>query len=143
MKYHQGVYRPQNPNKYRGDVSNVIYRSSWELKVMKYLDHHPQVEWWSSEETPIPYKSPLDKQIHRYFVDFRVRFKTGKEALIEVKPKVQTKPPKVPERKTKTYYRAVTTWLVNEAKWEAAKKVCEAKDWQFIILTEDHLGVGK
>ena len=69
------------------------YRSSWELKLMKFLDHNPEVEYWTVEPFPINYLNPKDNQIHRYFVDFMVKFKNGKKILIEVKPEGQKSNP--------------------------------------------------
>ena len=96
MSY-KGWFKPKNPNKYKGDANNIVYRSSWELRVMKYLDDHPSVLWWVSEELPIPYKSPIDQKVHRYFPDFIVRLKQAdnKEitVVLEVKPYKQTQKP--------------------------------------------------
>ena len=62
--------------------------------------------------------------------------------LVEVKPKSQTQAPKMKKRlgkPTKTYVRGVTTYLVNDAKFEAAEAYCLMKNWKFKILTEDNL----
>ena len=95
---YQGKFQPKNPAKYKGDPTNVIYRSGWELKLMMYLDTQPNVLQWSSEEVIIPYVSPIDNRIHRYYVDFYVKKRTpgGKieEMLIEVKPEAQMVEPK-------------------------------------------------
>ena len=74
MSY-SGKFTPKNPQKYKGDPKNIIYRSSWEVKVMKYLDDHPDVIWWGSEELVIPYWSPVDNKKHRYFPDFVAKIK--------------------------------------------------------------------
>ena len=93
MSY-SGKFTPKNPQKYKGDPKNIIYRSSWEVKVMKYLDDHPGVIWWGSEELVIPYWSPVDNKKHRYFPDFvaKIKQKNGmiKTFVIEVKPEAQT-----------------------------------------------------
>ncbi len=89
MSY-KGRFIPNNPKKYNGDPNHIIYRSSWEVRVMKYLDENPNVIWWASEELPIPYRSPVDNRIHRYFPDFivKVRRKDGlvMTYILEVKP---------------------------------------------------------
>ena len=101
---YKGQYKPTNPSKYRGNVHNVIYRSLWERKFMVYCDRTVSVIEWGSEEIVVPYKSPWDGRIHRYFPDFYCKIKqhdgTIKKLVIEVKPKKQTKPPKEPQRKT-------------------------------------------
>lgn len=143
MSY-KGMFRPTNPKKYKGDPNNVIYRSSWELKLMLYLDRHPEVVQWSSEEIVIPYRSPIDGRLHRYFPDFYVRKNVNgkiETLLIEVKPKVQTKPPTVQKKRTKKYINEVMTWGINEAKWKAAKLYCEDRDWKFVLMTEKELGL--
>jgi hypothetical protein len=143
---YKGYFKPKNPQKYKGDPNNVIYRSRWESLVMSKLDQHPDVIWWQSEETVIPYRSPIDGRFHRYFVDFTVKMKDAngklKTVLIEVKPFAQTRPPVIVEgKKSKRYIQEVMTWGVNEAKWKAAKNYCEDRKFEFMILTEKELGL--
>jgi hypothetical protein len=140
----KGRFRPKNPQKYKGDATNIIYRSTWEIKVMRYLDENPNIIWWGSEELPIPYISPIDKRKHRYFPDFiaKIRKSDGKVMtyIIEVKPEKQTKPP-TQKRKTKTFIQEAMTYEVNKAKWYAAEEFCKDHGWQFLVLTEKHLGI--
>ena len=97
MSY-KGKYHPTKREKYRGDVNNIIYRSLWERSFMKYCDDNPDVVEWL-EEIVIPYISPIDGKRHRYFPDFYVKTSKGDKFLVEIKPKRQTKPPKIPKRK--------------------------------------------
>lgn len=142
---YSGFYRPINPTKYRGNPMNIVYRSLWERKFMVFCDRNQNVIEWGSEEVVIPYRSPLDGRVHRYYVDFyiKVRTKTNeiKKYLIEIKPKNQTTPPPPAKKQTKLYKDKVLTFLKNQAKWEAASDWCEDRQMQFLILTEDHLGV--
>lgn len=142
---YSGTFRPTNPQKYVGDHTNIIYRSSWECRVMNWLDKNPNIISWASEEVIIPYKSPVDGKFHRYFPDFVVksRNKDGslRTMMLEVKPKKQTQPPKQQKRATKQYITEVTTWGVNQAKWKAATNYCLDRGWQFMLITEDHLGL--
>ena len=91
-KSYKGRYRPKNKNKYKGNPANVIYRSLWERRFMVYCDTNPAILEWGSEELIIPYKSPLDSKIHRYFPDFYIKYKDkeGKlrKLIVEVKPKM-------------------------------------------------------
>jgi len=141
---YKGRYSPVNKEKYQGNPSNVIYRSLWERKLMKWCDLNPDVLKWGSEETVIPYVSPLDNKIHRYFVDFYIQVRTQegelKSYLVEVKPKKYTKaPPTNPKKKTARWFGEVKSWGVNSAKWKAASEYAQDRNWDFIILTEDHL----
>jgi len=142
---YKGKFKPRNPNKYKGDPTNIVYRSRWELVVMSKLDEHPDVLEWSSEEIIIPYRSPIDGKVHRYFPDFFMKRKgiDGKidSFLIEVKPKKETVPPKVQSKPTKRYISEVATWGVNSAKWKMAEEYCKDRKWNFMILTEDDLGL--
>ena len=144
MSY-KGVFRPRNPDKYQGNPSNIIYRSLWELKLMRYLDDHSDVLSWGSEELIIPYRSPIDGKVHRYFPDFIVKKKNREGVVstivIEVKPKAQTIEPKVQKKTTKKYINEVTTWGVNQAKWKAAESYCEDRKWKFQLMTEKDLGI--
>ena len=142
---HSGIFRPRNIKKYRGDYRNIIYRSSWEKVFMRYCDKNSNILEWGSEETIIPYRSPLDQRIHRYFPDFyiKVRDNDGKAKMyiIEIKPKKQCIEPKVQKRKTKKYVREVMEYAKNQAKWKAAREYCADRHLEFKILTEDNLPV--
>ena len=142
---YRGRYIPSNPKKYKGDPSNIIYRSLWERKFMVYCDANENIIEWGSEEFFIPYRSPIDGRVHRYFPDFYVKVRTNegklKKWVVEVKPKAQTAPPKLPKRKTKRYLNEVRTYAVNEAKWINAKEWCKDRGMEFIILTEVELMV--
>lgn len=111
---------------------------------MIYLDQHPDVISWASEEFFIPYRSPVDNKIHKYYPDFLVRKRNAQgiaeTLLIEVKPAVQTKPPVV-KKKTRRYISEVKTYGVNNAKWKAAQDYCEDRKWKFVIMTEKELGI--
>ena len=143
-RYHQGRFRPKNPEKVKGDVTNIIYRSSWELKTLIYLDDSPDVLSYSSEEIKIPYSSKLDGKLHIYYPDFCVtaRQKDGNIVtfLIEVKPEKQTRPP-IQGKSKRTYITEVKEWAKNTSKWEAAKRYCQKHDMKFVILTEKNLGI--
>ncbi len=142
---YSGTFKPRNPQKYIGDHTKIIYRSSWEAKVMNWLDKNPSIISWASEEVIIPYKSPVDGRVHRYFPDFVVKSRgrdgSTKTMMIEVKPKKQTMEPEKKKRVTKQYIQEVVTWGVNQAKWKAATEYCLDRGWQFMLMTEDHLGL--
>lgn len=111
---------------------------------MSYLDQHPQVTEWASEEFYVPYIHPVDKRTHRYFPDFWVRKRTneGTEVLvIEVKPSNQTRVPTKDNKKQKTFINEALTYEINQAKWKAAKEFCDDHKWKFMIVTEKELGI--
>ena len=142
---YSGYFRPKNPKKYVGDPTNIIYRSSWECRVMRWLDDNPSILSWASEELVIPYISPVDKRYHRYFPDFLVKVKTKdgstKTMILEIKPKKQSVEPIKKKRVTKQYLTEVMTWGVNQAKWKAAENFCADRKWKFVVLTEENLGI--
>ena len=139
-------YKPEYPRKYKGDSNNIICRSSWERKFCRWCDLNENILEWGSEEFCIPYRSPVDRRVHRYFPDFIIKVKeqTGeiKRYVIEVKPKKQTRPPvQTTKKRTKTYINEVKTYAVNEAKWKAADEWCKDRLLEFKIITEDQLGI--
>ena len=142
---YKGRYTPKNPKKYKGDHHNIVYRSLWERKFMVYCDNSDNILEWGSEEIIIPYLSPWDGKLHRYFPDFyiKVRQASGniKKFIIEVKPKKQTRPPEPVHRKTKKWLNEMKTYSINEAKWKSASEWCSNNDMEFKILTEDELGI--
>lgn len=143
----QGKFKPNRPDKYKGDTDSIFWRSSWELVLMKFLDNTPEVLAWNSEEVQIPYYDPVKGKSRRYFMDFKCWVKTHdgsvKIILIEVKPKSQTRPPRNTGKKSeKTLLLEKTTWITNQAKWKAAKEYCDKQGWLFKIITEDELFSG-
>ncbi len=112
---------------------------------MNYCDKNENILKWSSEEIWIPYLSPLDNRIHKYFPDFYIKYidknKTTKESLIEVKPKRQVSGPKVSKKVTQKQLVEIKEFAKNQAKWKAAKEFCADRRWDFQILTEDNLGI--
>lgn len=142
---YKGKFQPSYPKKYKGDPTNIVYRSLWERKFMVYCDLNENILEWGSEEIALPYRSPVDGKIHRYFPDFYIKVKesTGetKKYLIEIKPKKQLVKPKVPKRQTKGYLYEVYEYAKNQAKWETAREYCKDRNWEFKVLTEDDLGV--
>jgi hypothetical protein len=144
--YRQGKFRPSKPEKYKGDPTNIVYRSSYELKFMQYCDLTESVNEWRSEEFFIPYISPIDNKVHRYFPDFFVKYKdknnVNRTLVVEIKPqKDLNMPEQNPKRKTKSWAYKVKTWAINQAKWKAAKEFCSDRKWEFRILTEKELGI--
>ena len=146
-KFYQGKYKPKFPEKYEGDPTQIIYRSSWELKFFNWCDSNPSVINWCSEEIVIPYVCPTDGKVHRYFPDSRIKVKNKSNQisvyLVEIKPDKQTRPPEVPSRRTKRFLNEAATYMKNEAKWKAATKFDKDRVWEFKILTENHLGLNK
>jgi len=91
----------------------------------------------------VPYKSPIDNKVHRYYVDNFLVLKEGeaiKKYLVEIKPSSQTQKPVHSNRKKKqTILYENAQYAVNMAKWEAAKLFAKHKGFEFIILTEKEL----
>ena len=144
MSY-KGKYQPSYPKKYKGDPTNIIYRSLWERKFMVYCDKNENILEWGSEEVVVPYRSPIDNRYHRYFPDFYIKVKesTGKitKMIVEIKPFKQCVEPKVQKKKTKGYIYEVMEYAKNQAKWSAAKEWCLDRGYEFKVLTENELGI--
>ena len=143
---YSGFYKPKNPRKYRGNPSHIVYRSLWERKYMVFCDNTPYILEWGSEEVIIPYRSPIDKKVHRYYPDFyiKVRGKGGKisKYIVEIKPEKQTKVPTKSKKTKKQYLYEANTYAKNQAKWKAAKSFCKKRQAEFLIFTEKDLGIG-
>jgi hypothetical protein len=138
--YSQGEFKPKNINKYRGSYP-IVYRSSLELKVMRWFDDNINVLSWGSESVVVPYFSPIDEKSHKYFVDFVVNLKTKdgeiKKLLIEIKPFKQTiKPVSSIYKKPTTLMYENKQYILNQVKWEAAKEWSKKRGYEFLILTE-------
>jgi hypothetical protein len=142
---YKGLFKPINPHKYRGDVNNIVYRSRWESRFMSFCDTNPDIVEWSSEEFFIPYRCKTDGRIHRYFPDFKVKWRkkdgTTVIQVVEIKPHHQTIPPSKPPRMSKRYLNEAMTYAKNKSKWEYAREWCANRNYQFLILTEKSLGL--
>jgi len=139
-KYRQGIFTPVNKGKFIG--TNATYRSGLELKFMRFCDNNANVLKWSSEQIIIPYVSPLDGKVHRYFVDNFVVIKEGetvKRYLIEIKPSSQTHPPTTKYKKKEHLLYESRAWLINSSKWVQARIWAKKHDMEFIIITEKDL----
>jgi hypothetical protein len=139
-KWRQGIFTPKNLNKFIG--SKAVYRSGLELKFFRFCDDNPNVLEWGSENIIVPYISPLDNRAHRYYVDNYIAIKEGSEVvkyLVEIKPSKQTKPPTTKYRKRQHLIYEQKQYVINQAKWKAAKEFCKKKGFTFIILTEKEL----
>lgn len=145
-EFRQGTYKPNNLSKYKGR-GLPKFRSGYELKFFKWCDRNPNVLEWSSESVIVPYISPIDGRVHRYFVDNQIILKEGDKIgkyLIEIKPFIQTQPPKIApdsRKKRSTIIYETRQYMQNTAKWEAAKKFGERKGFKFTILTERELNI--
>ena len=146
MSYHGRVklHKLNHPEKYLGKSDNINFDSLWERKFIIFIDNNPSILKWNREPV-IPYLKPTTNKIHKYYVDFfiQLREKDGTiiSHLIEIKPYNQTKEPKVTltkktKKPTKAYYKRLTTYRINKAKWQAAEKICEENGWKFTILHE-------
>jgi len=145
-KFRQGYYKLENPDKYTGDPSQIIYRSSWEYKFCRYCDLTKDIVSWSSEPFSIKYYDPVKKKEREYHIDFFIRIAkdgTMTNYLVEVKPKAKLKMPVLESRQTlkrlKEYNYAMEEFIVNKAKKEAAENYAHSMGYKYIIVTEDFL----
>lgn len=141
--YKQGFYKPRHPEKYKGNIENIRYMSSWELHTNQFLDGNPNILAWSSEEIAIPYFKPTDQRVHNYFPDYWVKYKnkSGKivEEIWEVKPAKQIARPKTVGKRKKYQLIESITYAINQAKWLAAKAYCQKNGYIFRLMSENQL----
>lgn len=139
-RYYSGNYTPTNKEKYIGDVKKITFRSFWEYRTMKWLDLNEDIEKWASEEIIVQYFFEGDNKWHRYFPDFYVKYKTGEEKLVEIKPAAQEKIPKKSSKKhRKTRINETLTYVKNQNKWKAAEEYAKKRNWRFVVWTEKEL----
>lgn len=147
-KYSQGYFVPENKDKYVGDITKIIYRSSWEYKFCKYCDLTEAIEKWSSEPFPIKYYDPINKKKRSYYVDFYIKLKLVnneyKDYLVEVKPKSKLTPPKQnfqrsTLKKVKEFNYLLEEYIINKAKKEAAEEFAKTINYSYMIVTEEFL----
>lgn len=142
-KFKQGYYPVIYEEKYKTNKNQIIYRSSWELKLCKWFDLTPEVIEWASEPLSIKYFYTVDNKMHTYYPDFYFAYKkNGKitKYIVECKPSNQLIRPKEPKRKTKNtinnYNYLMECFLKNSCKRTYAKKWCEDNGYVFVYVTE-------
>ena len=143
---YKSKFKHKNPQNYIGNSANIICRSLWERTFCKYLDENQNIIRWSSEELVIPYVSPIDDKIHRYYPDFLFEMKKNnmvETLVVEIKPAKQTEEPIRGKKSKKTFLTETVQFQINKSKWESAKKLCHANGWKFVVLTEKDLFKGK
>ena len=160
--YNQGNYVPINKDKVikLNSYSGVYFRSSWEKKIMYWLDNNDKIIKWGAECMKIPYQMTHfdngDSKIkeHCYYPDFyyEMRLDNGvlKQVVVEVKPmkeynmvialnegKLQV--PEKGTKKLKNFEYDLKMAYKNKNKWETMINWCNKKGYEFIIITEEHL----
>jgi len=133
-RFAQGKYTLKNPAKYLGN-NTPTYRSSWEFAFMRFCDEHPSVTQWASEAVRIPYRNPLTGKQTIYVPDFFIAYTDAKGTnhveLIEIKPQNQTIKEKLGRSRANQAH-----WVINQAKWEAARAWCKQKKIFFRVVNE-------
>lgn len=145
-EYIQGFYKPIHPEKYIGNLNQIVFRSSYELKAFKWCDLTENIISWGSEEINIKYYDYLTNKIRRYYPDLILMVKESEETtrkyIVEIKPHKQTIKPKSSKRKKQeTYLTECLTYEKNQMKWNAAKNFCEENGFIFKIITEKDLQI--
>ena len=160
-KYHGGNYIPQNKDKVikLNTEGGLYYRSSWEKKIMFWLDNNEKITKWGAECLQIPYQMTHfdngDAKIkkHVYHVDFYYEMRIDgvlKQIVVEVKPKKEYNMvialnegkllvPEKGTKKLKNFEYDLKMAYKNKNKWETMINWCNKKGYEFIIITEDHL----
>ena len=146
--YQQGYYRPLNPQKYIGDTSKIIFRSSWEKKFMIYCDNNDKIIAWNSESVQVPYLNPIENVTRIYNLDFyfKVKEENGtKDYIAEIKPSKKLQKPVLSKshknnaKYITAYNYQMTEYVINMHKFSAAKTWALERGWEFILITEKFL----
>jgi len=146
--YRQGIYKPINPHKYINNKP-IEYRSQLEFDYMHKIDKSDNVISWGSETVVIEYFNPVKQSMARYFTDLCLETKSHGRLIVEIKPEKEkvaineSKEPKRSKRKKESTYRyELGMYKINESKWKAAKRYCQDRGWEFMVVTEKDLKNG-
>lgn len=143
----RGRFIAKHPEKYVGNPDRIIFRSSWEVTYMKWLDNNPAVLRWASEELAIPYLNPVKSAvagrpvISQYYPDFIVLYRDVHgnilKEIVEIKPYSESvQRPGMSERDKQSF-------AVNQAKWLAAAEYAQKNGATFRVVTEKTLFLNK
>lgn len=130
-RYTQGYINQSTCKKLFPQLSNqtIIYRSSYELKFITWLENNNKVKHWGSECICIPYLYK-DGSTHKYYPDYFVEMVNGDKIVVEIKPYNQTQKP------INENCWAAKEYMKNMCKWKAAIEFCKNKGYIFKVLTE-------
>ena len=159
--YNQGNYIPKYSEKVMklNTQGGVYFRSSWEKKIMTWLDNNNSITKWGAECLRIPYQMTHfengDTKIkeHSYYPDFYYEMRTIdgvlKQIVVEVKPqkeydmvlKLTEGSLNVPDglKKLKSFEYDLKQAQKNRDKWQTMIKWCNKRGYEFIVITENHL----
>ena len=136
-RFAQGKFEPKHPEKYVRRRTPT-YRSSWEFAFMKFCDENPAIQAWASEAVKIPFRNPFTGRATIYVPDFFIQYKTKKGKnmveLIEVKPRNQSMKENLGRSRANQAH-----YVINMAKWEAARSWCKQKGIFFRVITEEDI----
>lgn len=161
--YKGGNYIPKNKDKVMklNDKGGIYYRSSWELKIIMWLDNKEEVVRWGSECLRIPYqmtemkRGNLEVIPHSYFPDYYYELKLPdgsiSHVVAEVKPKAEYEdaimfsegrfniPEGLTPKKLKNLEYRFKMAHRNSEKFKTMINWCNLKGYKFIVITEDNL----
>lgn len=141
-KWKQGIFQVKNTDKFIG-TKMPVFRSSYEYAMFQWLDRSPAVLKWGSECVIVKYYNPVKKKMCRYYVDIFLQY-TDKDNkirtdLIEIKPVSQVNNPVRGKKRQDLYEGEVLEFMINNAKWDAARDYAAERGWDFKILTENQI----
>lgn len=142
----KGRFICTHPEKYVGDASMIVYRSSLEFAVMRRFDTTESVIAWASEPLVIPWSDSTGRA-RRYIPDFMIKVRGADGSvdtvLVEVKPRSQSplhvKSVSGKKRSRRSLVEQAMALDSNRRKWEAAERVCASRGWKFKVLTEQEI----
>lgn len=149
-RFKSGKFIPRNPEKYIGDIYNIIYRSSWEGRFCQYCDQNLNILKWSSEPVEIKFWNPIDKNEHSYFPDYYIKVQkidgTTEDWIIEIKPSAQYQLEKKPvlsgrltEKRIRSHNDQMQVWIINRAKFDAATRFAKHNGYRFGAIDENFI----
>jgi len=141
-----GIYYVSHPEK-TGGVRAFQFKSRLEKAMMCYCDANDKVLRWVYEpNTPIRYEDFSQFDVKRnkygkprkYYVDFILTIITPNKLLktvwVEIKSLRETQQPGINASDMDKQ-----TWIKNNCKWDAARKMCKSIGAEFHIITEREL----
>jgi len=157
--YNQGNFIPTYKDKVikLNAQGGVYFRSSWEKKIMTWLDNNESIIMWGAECLTIPYQlthfenGDARVKSHSYYPDFYYEIRnsdgTTKKVVVEVKPQKEyqmvldltngvMQVPASGLKKLRGFEYDLKMAHKNKNKWETMIAWCNKKGYEFIIITE-------
>ena len=129
------TYWTNNNYKKNKTQSKMCFRSKWEISFANYLDSNDRVVEWKQDFAFKYLDAFVTKKIKTYYIDFKVKFKSGSIIFFEVKP-IKSLQERVKTKSIKYKLIHKRNYLLNISKFDSVNSFCKRSKSEFILVEQ-------